>query len=185
MRIAEELDPLAPILPSAIGYGLIVAGKFDEAVDELKKGIELAPTLGLHHAMLGTAYMMSRRYREVTAALETAARLEPELAIRQGYLAYVYSRSGQMDRAREIVARLSASRATGRKPAVALAVAQIGMRDWDGALTSLEEAVRIHDIGLLTASSVVLDPLYDPIRSSPRFENILREMNLLEYVNSR
>ena len=181
IRTAVELDPLAPINASALGYALIVNGQIDEAISVLRKGIEVAPTLGLHHTMLADAYLMSGRVREAIPELETSARLDPELALRKGYLAYGYGLNGQKAKARAIISELEERQRTRGRSGVALAAAYLGVPDHARALTALEQAVREHDISLLTASSLVPDQLWDPIRHDPRFEAILQEMNLLQY----
>ncbi|HEX2723667.1 MAG TPA: protein kinase, partial [Gemmatimonadaceae bacterium] len=183
IRTAVELDPLAPINASAYGYALVVAGKYDEAVAVLKKGIEVAPTLGIHHAMLGAAYLYSGRVGQAVPELETAARLDPELALRKGYVAHAYGRVGQKQRAIAIIDQLESRRAKSGT-AVALALAYLGLSDNERALTALEEAVRKHDIALLTGSSLVPDKIWDPVRSSPRFVEILQRMNLLPYART-
>jgi eukaryotic-like serine/threonine-protein kinase len=181
IRNAIELEPLAPINASALGYALIVRGDYAEAIDVLKKGIEAFPTLGLHHTMLGTAYLMSGRTREAIPELETAMRLDPELTLRKGYLAYGYGLDGQKDKARTIIAELERPAHGRGRSGVALAAAYLGLPDHARALNYLEEAQAAHDISLLTASTLVPDKLWDPIRFDPRFLEILRKMNLLQY----
>ena len=178
IRKSGEIDPLAPIHPAAIGYALYLRGRYDDALREIEKGIELAPTLGLHHAVRGNIYLMMNRIPQALASLETAARLEPELAVRQGYLAYAYAKNGNTARAREILSVLRSQQESGRAPAGALAVASLGLGQHDEALAALEKAVDMHDISLLTSSSLVPDPIYDPLRNNPRFQAILRRMNL-------
>ena len=181
IRKAVALDPLAPINASAIGYALLVMGRYDEAIAELRKGIEVAPTLGLHHFMLGAAYLMSGQPSKAIAPLEEARRLDPELALRKGMLAYAYGLNRQTDRARAIIADLEARQRQRGGSGVALAAAYLGIGDRENAITYLQEAVKEHDISLMTSASLVPDKLYDPIRSDPRFQEILRQMNLLPY----
>jgi len=57
MRIAQRLDPLAPIMPSAVGGPLILAHRYPDAIAELRKGIEMYPAVGLHHEWLAMAYL--------------------------------------------------------------------------------------------------------------------------------
>lgn len=185
MKTAVDLDPLAPINASAYGYGLIMAGKYAEAIAVLKKGIELKPALGLHHAILGNAYLRTGQYPRAMAEAETAVRLDPELALREGLLAHVYGVSGQREKARAIIAKLELRQSSERVSPVALALAWLGLKDNDRALTLLETAVDQHDISLVTSASVVSDPVFDPLRSSPRFERILTRMNLLEWAQKR
>jgi len=181
IRKAVALDPLAPINGAALGYALILAGKYDEAITELKKGIAVAPLLGLHHAMLGDAYLMKNRPAAAIPELETSVRLDPELALRKGFLAYAYGVNRQPEKARPIIAQLEQRQKDRGNTGVALAAAYLGTREYDKALTAIEQSVREHDISLLTGWQFVADKVWDPLRSNPRFDAILANMNLLEY----
>ena len=184
IRAAGALDPLAPINAAAIGYALSVSGRLDEAIAELKKGIQVAPNLGLHRSVLGAAYVLKGRYKEALAEFELSARLDPELALRKGYLAYGYGRAGQPEKAREIIARLEERQRSRGHAGVALAAAYMGIGENDQALANLEKALNEHDVSLVTASSLIPDQIWNPIRSDPRFEAILSRMNLLEYARA-
>jgi serine/threonine-protein kinase len=183
IRAAADLDPLAPIIPSALGYALGLAGKYSEAEQVVRKGIQLAPTIGLHHAMLGIALLMQGKKAEAVREMETAARLDPELAFRRGYLAYAYGLTGNTEKAKALIASLEREQQTQQGRNVALAVAYLGVGDNDKALSQLEAALNAHDISLLTVASPVPDRVWDPLRSNPRFDAILRRMNLYEYAH--
>lgn len=124
---------------------------------------------------------MSNRAREGIPELEEAARLDPEVGLRKGYLAYGYGVTGREKEARAIIADLERRQRAGRKAGVALAMAYLGLKDKENALKWLAEAVRQHEISLLTSSSLVPDQIWDPLRSDPRFDTILSRMNLLQY----
>ncbi len=183
IRLSGVLDPLAPIHPAAIGYTLYLDGQYEAAIRELRQGIEIAPTLGLHRAMLGNVYIAAGQFGEAIREIEHAIRLEPELALTQGQLAYAHARNGDSAAARLIVARLLARR-TGRTPAVALAIAYLGLGDNEKALAALENAVATRDISLLTGFSILPDPIYNPVRKDQRFEALLAKMNLLPYAST-
>ena len=57
-----------------------------------------------------------------------------------------------------------------------IAVVYAGLGEADQALAWLEKACGDHDDGLLLLK---VHPIYDSLRASPRFQNILREMNLI------
>jgi tetratricopeptide (TPR) repeat protein len=115
--------------------------------------------------------------------METAARLDPELAFRRGYLAYAYGLTGNTEKAKALIASLEREQQTQQGRNVALAVAYLGVGDNDKALSQLEAALNAHDISLLTVASPVPDRVWDPLRSNPRFDAILRRMNLYEYAH--
>jgi serine/threonine protein kinase/tetratricopeptide (TPR) repeat protein len=181
IRESGRLDPLAPIHPAAISYALYLSGRYDEALREINRGIEIAPRLGLHHMMAGIVSLKAGRLAEAVKSLRTAAQLEPELAIRQGYLAYAYGKSGKAQEAREIVSRLE-KRKGGPFPGVAIAIGYLGLGEFNDALAALEAAVDAHDISLTTSSSLVPDPIFDPLRNTARYQEILRRMNFVPYV---
>ena len=183
IRQSGTIDPLAPIHPAAISYALYLRGRYDDALREINRGIEIAPTLGLHHMIAGSIHMKAGRMQQAVQSFQTAARLEPELAVRQGYLAHAYAKSGRTGEAREIVARLE--RQQGPVPGVAIAIAYLGLDRNDDALAALESAVKAHDISLITSSSLVPDPIFDPLRNTARFQEILRQINLEPYARGR
>ena len=179
-RQAVELDPLSPAAQAARAYALCLGGRHDEAIREVKQGIELAPTLSLNHWTLGICYLIAGKHAEATRAMETAARLDPGLALLQAELAYAYGVGGQKERAREIISKLTEGARADRRGSFPLAVAQMGVGDYDAALTALERGVDQHDVGL-SQFSMVLDPKWDPLRSSPRFTRVLERMNLARW----
>jgi tetratricopeptide (TPR) repeat protein len=154
-------------------------------VTEIRRGIEVAPTLGLHQLLVGNTYAMMGRHREALEALRTAVRLDPEVTSRQSYLAYALAKSGQVAEARAILNRLNARPAGNRPPPLALAIVYLGLGENDKALDAMEQAVDVHDISLFTSASPLRDPIYDPIRNDPRFQRVIERMNLKPFVTQR
>jgi tetratricopeptide (TPR) repeat protein len=171
---AVDLDPLAPINGSAIGYVLLLRGEYDRAVAETRKGIQLAPSLGLHHSLLSQALLWSGHLKEGVAEAEASVRLDPDLALRRGQLANAYAMAGRTAEARRIVDSLEVVQKSHGGVATAVATGLIGLKDYQRALDYLEMAVRDHDVALMTAQSLVPDPLYRPLRNDPRFQALLK-----------
>lgn len=181
---AVDLDPLAPINGSALGYALFVSGDYNRAIAEATKGIQVAPSLGLHHTMLSQSMLWAGRPREAIAEAELAVKYDPELALRRGQLANVYARAGRAADARRIVDSLEVVQKTRGGVPVAIATGLIGLKEYSKALDYLDIAVQNHDIALMTAQSLIPDPLYDPLRNDPRFQAILKKMNLWPYAQA-
>jgi serine/threonine protein kinase/tetratricopeptide (TPR) repeat protein len=181
MRIAQRLDPLAPIIPSAVGGPLVLAHRYPDAIAELQKGIEMYPAVGLHHEWLAMAYLYNDNANDAVREMESGARLDPELAVRQGQLAYIYGKTGRRARAEAILAALEQRSKSEKVSPVALVYAHIGLGQTDAALAELERAVEAHDIALVSTGTILLDRIYDPLRSDPRFERILERMHLSQF----
>ena len=70
---------------------------------------------------------------------------------------------------------LSSCRTKKHVPAICFALVYIGLGDRDEAVTRLEEAYKERSDFLLVLS---VDPLFDGLRSDPRFRDLLRRMKL-------
>jgi len=178
-RRARVLDPLAPILAAALGYSLYVSGKYDEAIVEFKRGLEIAPDLGVLHSVTAFAHLFAGHAAEARQEMETAVRNDPEILGRKGQLAYVYARTGDPEKARELLRQMKLEGSGNNH--VELALVHIALGEIEPALTLLEEAVKRRDGALLTAASPLDDPVYAPVRNHPRFLKILEQMDLLRF----
>ena len=178
---AVALDPLAPIPTSALAFGLNLAGRYDDAIVAAKKGLELAPTTGLIHSVLADSYIAKKEYPLAVREMETAASLDPALAYRQGSLAYAYSAAGDKEKARGILAKLEGRARREKVSPYAIAIAHLGLGENDAALTALERAVDQHEIAL-TATSILNESKWNPVRGQPRFTRVLERMNLGPYI---
>lgn len=81
---------------------------------------------------------------------------------------------------------LSESAASGSSglTSVGLAIgtpAYLGLGEYTDALTALERAVNQRDIAL-SATSIVNEPRWNPVRGQPRFTRVLERMNLGPYI---
>ena len=83
--------------------------------------------------------------------------------------------TGQPDEAAGILAKLRARQDKGLPSSWFIALVHLGLGENDKALGALEDAVEQHE-GILIYSNAL--HLFDPIRPEPRFQNVLRKMNL-------
>ena len=101
MRRAVELDPLTPLWRGVLLAHLVCAGKYDEALDEGRKGLpknEVHPLLGI-----AEAYLALGRLDEALAAAERAYRNLPQHSMSAGFYAATLVRVGEKDRAAGII----------------------------------------------------------------------------------
>ncbi len=182
-RRARQLDPLAPILATAHTYSLIVARRYDEALVEAKRGLELAPDLGVLQWVSAQVYLGLGNNAEARRRIEIAAKADSEMTLRQGQLAYVYGATGDRAAATSVLKGMQANSKGEDSHPVAFAIAYLALGDTARALGLLEQAEERRDIGLLTAATLLDDPLYAPIRKSPRFLRIMQRMDLARFMD--
>jgi Tfp pilus assembly protein PilF len=89
-------------------------------------------------------------------------------------LGYTYGVWGNEVEARKILAEMLRESRRGYFPAWAIATVYVGLGDKDAAFQWFEKAVE--ERGELAWFK--RDPLYDTVRSDPRFQDLLRRMNL-------
>jgi tetratricopeptide (TPR) repeat protein len=94
-----------------------------------------------------------------------------------GHLGNAYARAGQVKLARKSISQLEElvrKNGVGRYE-IALVYAGLGKKQ--EALKWLEEAYDAHDVGLVYLK---VDPCLDPLRSDPRFDDLVRRVGLAQ-----
>jgi hypothetical protein len=93
----------------------------------------------------------------------------------QAVLADILARKGRSAEAEQIMALLESSSGHDRAPATSLAIARLALGEHELAIDRLATAV---DRRMLTLYQMAVDPLYDPLRSDSRFQELLARMKL-------
>jgi len=176
MRRALELDPLDPFYNSLLGYLLHSTRQFEPAVAQLQHAIDLDPTFFFSHWFLSSIYAQNWRLDEAIAAGEKANELSGGHALTLGALGSVYGRAGRAAEARQMLEELTARRRLTYVPSSALAWAHVGVGEVDESLEWIARGIEERDPTVVTA--IKSAPIYDPLRSHPAFQALLRKMNL-------
>ncbi|HEV3261534.1 MAG TPA: serine/threonine-protein kinase, partial [Gemmataceae bacterium] len=175
LRRAQDLDPLSINITTAVGrHGFCFARQYEDAVGQLRKTIETDPTFWIAHNFLGWVYLFQGHFAEALAAFETARQLDdnPETLM---CLGYCHAASGRPAKAKECLDALTGLAGHRYVAPVNFALVYTGLGDKDQAFTWLEKACDDHSQWL---SEIRVDPAFDPLRSDPRFANLLRRMNI-------
>jgi serine/threonine protein kinase/tetratricopeptide (TPR) repeat protein len=176
MRRALELDPLDPFYNSLLGCLLYTVRQWEPAIAQLRRAIDLDPTFFFSHWFLSHAYRLSGRVEETIAAAEKANELSGGTALTLGALGAAYARAGRTAEARRVLEELTARRRSTYVPASALSMVHFGLGEQDEGAKWMARGVEERDPVIVTASRV--SPHYDPLRSHPDFQALLRKMNL-------
>jgi TolB-like protein/Flp pilus assembly protein TadD len=174
-RKALDLDPVSPYLAQSVAGSLYYLRRYDDAIDQYRKALALDPNFGLTHRGLGIVYIRKGMYVQGIVELQAAAKFTEHDATPNGHLGYAYAVSGNEAGANELLRELLA-RSSG-EPSVAPAIARIyiGLAEKDRAFQWLQTAIEKQAGAVLP---IKLDPFFDPLRSDPRFGNLMRLMKL-------
>jgi TolB-like protein/Flp pilus assembly protein TadD len=174
---AQELDPLSLIINDNVGEVYGWAHQYDKALEQLRKTLEMDPNFARTHLDLGVTYEYKGMFDEAIAEFQKARELGgenwPELRVP---LQHAYEASGYRGYYQEQLRLLKerSKRSYVAPATIAIIYARLG--DKESAFTWLEKAQR-ERAGL---SFIKVEPVYDPIRSDPRFRDLLHRAGLPE-----
>jgi Tfp pilus assembly protein PilF len=177
LRKARDLDPLSPFLNFNLIICLLCLRDFDAALQHSLQAIKLGANNVMLRSALAISYVMKGQFREAMVESEQAMALSQEhLWWVVATLAGAYVQTGEVAKAREMLKDLN-DRIAQHQPVSPLCVAGIHMTlgEVDDAFEHLETAYdeRHRDLCWIKSSG-----LWDPLRSDPRFRDLIARMNL-------
>jgi serine/threonine-protein kinase len=166
---ARELDPLTPLhtvwLPALYYY----AGQHEKALAGAREVLTRYPDHATALYVFGTSAAQMGLYDEAIAALEKAAALNPRWRFAVGR---TFAQAGRRDDALRILAELESE---GPSPwgAIAMADLNAALGDYDAAFEWLA-----YDPPHAWLPWSRENPVLEPVRDDPRFDDLLRRLNL-------
>jgi TolB-like protein/lipoprotein NlpI len=171
---ALELDPLSLIINMEAGLPYYYSGQYDAAIARFRKALQLDPGFALAHCNLGRAYAEKGESRKAIEELEEAVRLDRTAAM-VSILAQGYAAAGRKDAAAGLLRQLERQVEAQQVSSYFLVGIYAGLHEEDKALDALEQAYAEHHWGM---SRIAVVRNLDPLRSHPRFKDLLRRMGL-------
>ena len=169
---AVELDPISKSTNEWIGFVLYTAREYDSARESLQNTLKLFPNSAMVFLYSGLIYLHEGKNEEAISNLCKMADIEKKLL---PWLGYGYAVSGHESEARNILEKVQKISEENRFDPIVFAFIYIGLEEFDKAIEYLERAYKERS-GYLTLLNV--DPVFDPLRSDPRFKSLVKRMNL-------
>jgi TolB-like protein/Tfp pilus assembly protein PilF len=174
---AQELDPLSLAISAQRGFVLEMARRYDDVIDGLSRVIAQDPNHYQAHMILGRAYAAKVQLEEAIATFERAAVLSKRSPGALGYLGMSYGLAGRKGEAGKVLHELLKQNRHGYVSPVAVAIIYTGLGDKDRAFAWLEKAYQERSYFMANLKVI---PAADPLRSDPRFDDLLRRMGLMQ-----
>lgn len=174
VKTALDLDPISPFLASGLADSLYYQRRFNEAADQYRKTLELDPAYGFALRGFGRLLVDTKAYNQGIRRLLEARKVMDGDPIVEGELGYAYAASGSAGKAREILQALLSRPGGGFGSALPISKVYFGLGDKERGFKWLKKAVEQHELSL----DLKMDPVYDGLRPDPRFQALLRKMNL-------
>lgn len=178
IHLALDIDPTSVRAMRALGMTLYCQRQYDQALTAFTRAIEIDPDSVLLNDDLGRVYVQKRIYSEAIAHFERARTLtggEPGgSASGGGWRGHAYALADQKDVAFQILRDLKERSKHSYVSPLNIALVYVGLGDNEQALQWLQKGVEVRD-GDVVLLKVLPD--WDPVRSDPRFQDLLRRMN--------
>ena len=174
-RKALDLDPLSAEAAVLLAQDLYLVRRNREALDLLKKVIDLKPDYPLAYAQLGMVYLVQGQTKEAIAALVKGRQVGP-LDWTSEILAAAYAADGNRAEALKILNELDDREKRDEfVPAYYRAYVYLRLSERDRALAALEKDYEHRSPNM---TYMKLDPALDPLHNEPRFRALLQSMKL-------
>ncbi|HEV1993322.1 MAG TPA: winged helix-turn-helix domain-containing protein [Candidatus Acidoferrum sp.] len=177
---ARQLDPLSLIIAADNAMILYYSRQYDRAIDKFRAVRKMEPDFP-RAEMIINAYVEKGMFAEALAEAENVRRVHGEGPWNWSTLAYVHGRAGQPAEARHALENLKKQNRHQEIDQAALAWAYIALGDNEQAFGWLEKAYSQHSNAMITLK---VEPGYDPLRSDPRFQDLLRRVGLAANGNT-
>jgi TolB-like protein/Tfp pilus assembly protein PilF len=175
-EVTRRIDPLGLVdIRATLAESFYVAQQYDRAIEECRRAFELNPNYFLLHYVLGRSYVQKRMYAPAISLFERAVKSGGDNLLLIAALGHTYGVSGHRAKALKNLEALKEIKKRRHVPMIYFACIYAGLLDKDQTCLWLEKAYQERSDGL---TYVNVEPAFDFLRSDPRFQNLLRRMNL-------
>ena len=169
---ARELDPLSSLVARAAVIPYYLKRDYPRALELLRQADELGPAFSTTFEI--GVYIQNKLFDETLAQLETAKRERKNDSILIYNTGMVYAAQGKRAEAIQIIKELEEMSGANLSQAHWIAKIYATLNEKEMAFSWLQQGLATGAIGAFYKD----DPVWDPIRSDPRFTDLLRNAGI-------
>jgi TolB-like protein/DNA-binding winged helix-turn-helix (wHTH) protein/Tfp pilus assembly protein PilF len=177
IELARQLDPVSVRINTNVGIILLFARQYDRAAAEAKKTLEFEPNDSQSRFVLGIVNLKKGSTQLAVQEFKQVADAAPQGPLVQAWLAYGYAITGEKQRALSLLEVMKERSRVAYYPPAAVAYVYGALGNKDEAFAWLDKAIAAHDGPL---RGIMVNPVFDPLRSDPRFAEVLRRRDLAQ-----
>ena len=174
MGRAQQLDPLSLAIGVDSNVPYYLARDYDRSIEQSRKVLEFDPSFYLAHYTVGWAAIQKRDFATAFTELQKARSLEDKPWI-IGTLGYAYAVAGDSKRAQAVLKELKQLAQHRRVTPFWVAMIYMALSDKNQAFQWLDRCYEERSPWLVWLKT---DPALDPLRSDPRYGDLLRRIGL-------
>jgi adenylate cyclase len=173
-RMAEELDPLSMIIATELARTFYYARRYDEAIEQYTKSLEIDQNFALAHKGLAEVYSKQSIFDKSFAEIEKAIALSKRSIFILDDLGYIYALAGRRAEAEQVLDELESLSTETYVPPYGRAAIYAGLGNTDKAMEWLGRAYEERSF----LAWIKMDPVFDGLRDDRRFGSLLEKLGL-------
>jgi DNA-binding winged helix-turn-helix (wHTH) protein/tetratricopeptide (TPR) repeat protein len=173
LKLAQTLDPLSHWLGVSLGTNLFLMGRYEQAVEQLHKVLEMETHYYPARFCLGMIYLRQGALAEAVAEFQKAQQGEEDSSFALGFIGYAYAVAGRRVEAEKVLQTLSAESAGGYVSPYSFALVNVGLGERGRAFEWLEKLYDDRDEWTLWLR---VAPELEELRADARFSNLMERI---------
>jgi TolB-like protein/Tfp pilus assembly protein PilF len=169
------VDPVSPLFNTVRAEIYYNARQYDEAIAQARRVTDQYPTYWLAYIWLGSAYREKKMYMDALEQFSKGLKVSSDHPAMIALYAHALALSGDTVGARGALADLQRLAKTRYVSALYFAGIYTGLGEKSTALDWLDKAYKERNDRLVYLN---VDPMADPLRSEPRFQDLMKRLHL-------
>jgi TolB-like protein/serine/threonine protein kinase/Tfp pilus assembly protein PilF/class 3 adenylate cyclase/alpha-beta hydrolase superfamily lysophospholipase len=175
VKQAQETDPISPVITSTLGFALLFARKYDRAIEQFQKALELDPNHFLSHYRLGHIYSLKGQHREALEAAQKSVALSGSSTETLAGLGQAYAAAGMSEETQKVLDELNESSKERYVSPYYVAKIYASLGEKEQAVAWLEKGYLERNPDFI---ELKVEPVLDVLRTDARFRDLLRRVGL-------
>jgi TolB-like protein len=175
ISMAVDLDPASKATIADQAKCYYYAREYDKALDVLQGALTLDPNYPLVHRLLSLVFQAKGQFSKALDENRRWGELTGNHNKMMIFKAHITAASGEKEEAESLVREVAADESRYAHDFRGMALAYTALGNFDLAFDWLGRSIAAHEDSMCT---VLVDPKLDPLRSDPRFAEVLRKVGL-------
>jgi tetratricopeptide (TPR) repeat protein len=172
VSLAQELDPGSLTLATTLGLPFYFRREYEQAAEQYREALEMAPDFRLAHYYLGLALLQQGRYGEAISSLRKVRAVDYRQQV-TAQLGCAYARAGRRAEAHETLQELRSMRRRGYVSPYMEALVYAALGEKEEAVSWLEKAMEERAPWMVFLQ---VEPCFDALRSERRFRRLVERL---------
>jgi TolB-like protein/tetratricopeptide (TPR) repeat protein len=174
-RRALDLDPVNPLFHAVLVETYYYGREYDSAIEEAQQTLKVRPDFPYAQFWLGSALREKKMYPQAIAAFQRARESSHDLPFLVMAYGHAQALAGNVAEAQAAIQNLKQTQHSRYVPDLYVAAVYVGLGDKKEAFRLLDLA---YDQKVDRLVYLKVEPLADPLRSDPRFAQLLSKIGL-------